>query len=397
MIIGARKTVKAGQSQPAPVIVQVVRQYPPGRGGLEDVVSSLSRELVKRGYRVRVVTLDRVFSEPARPLPAYEVVDGVEVIRINYHGSSRYPLAFSVFRHLGDADLVHVHGVDFFFDALALGRFMHGAPMIATTHGGFFHTRKYAAIKNVWFRTLTWLSSRAYSAIACCSASDLALFKAIQPERSVLVENGVDTSKFAGASSPTPVKRMVTIGRFSHNKRLDHLLQTMAVLVAKDPEWQLDIVGPPSDLSLADMEALIAHHGLKEHVHLHGALDNQALKQRMSGASLFVSASDYEGFGLVVVEAMSAGLLPVLNGNDAYQALKAKNAICRLADFNTPEQAADVVLMAFQTLEADPVSVRRALMEGVASYSWSDVAQRYIALYQQALSAGLRPGLEVTA
>lgn len=138
MIIGARRAVREDKSSSAPLIVQVVRQYPPGRGGLEDVVSSLSRELLQRGFRVRVVTLDRLFSDPGKTLPAREVIDGVEVVRVPYRGSSRYPLAFSAFRHIRDADLVHVHGVDFFFDALALGRFLHGAPMVATTHGGFF-------------------------------------------------------------------------------------------------------------------------------------------------------------------------------------------------------------------------------------------------------------------
>lgn len=387
MIIGARKAVKAGQNQPAPLIVQVVRQYPPGRGGLEDVVSSLSRELVKRGYRVRVVTLDRVFSDPTHRLPAYEVVDGVEVIRINYHGSSRYPLALSVFRHLGDADLVHVHGVDFFFDALALGRFMHGAPMIATTHGGFFHTRKFAAIKNVWFRTLTWLSSRAYSAIACCSASDLALFKTIQPQRAVLVENGVDTQKFTGASSPVPVKRLVTIGRFSHNKRLDHLLQTMAALVARDGEWHLDIAGPPSDLSVADVSALIEKHGLRQNVTLHVSPENGALKQVMAQASLFASASDYEGFGLVVVEAMSAGLLPVLNSNDAYLALAAKHTAIHLADFSDPAASAAAIVESYQHLCQNP-HLRQDLAASIHVYSWERVTQRYLDLYRAASDKG---------
>ena len=36
-------------------IVQIVRQYTPSRGGLEDVVSNLSRSLVDRGFAVRVV------------------------------------------------------------------------------------------------------------------------------------------------------------------------------------------------------------------------------------------------------------------------------------------------------------------------------------------------------
>ncbi|MGO8586944.1 glycosyltransferase, partial [Rhizobium ruizarguesonis] len=75
-----------------------------------------------------------------------EDIDGIEVVRIPWSGTSRYPLAPQVFRHLADADLVHVHAIYFFFDALAWGRLLHGRPMIVTTHGGLFHTRKYATI-----------------------------------------------------------------------------------------------------------------------------------------------------------------------------------------------------------------------------------------------------------
>lgn len=383
MIIGARKSVQVPASPAAPLIVQVVRQYPPAQGGLEDVVSNLSRALCARGFRVRVITLDRVFSAPARQLAAFEVMDGVEVVRIPYLGSSRYPVALSVFRHLADADLVHVHGVDFFFDALALGRFMHGAPMVATTHGGFFHTRKYARIKKIWFQTLTRLSASAYAAIACCSASDLALFRTIQPEHSVLVENGVDTAKFANLASPRPVKRMITIGRFSENKRLDRLLEMMAALVARDAEWRLDIAGSPSDLSATDVNALIDKNGLRQHVSLHVSADNDRLKQLISQSSLFVSASAYEGFGLVAVEAMSAGLLPVLHRNDAYAALAARHKDIHLADFAIPQTSADDILRAYDAL-SNNINLRADLQAATFSYSWERVAQRYIELYRKA-------------
>ncbi|MGO7917288.1 glycosyltransferase, partial [Rhizobium ruizarguesonis] len=49
-------------------------------------------------------------------------------------------------------------------------------------------------------------------------------------------------------------RRIVTIGRFSVNKRLDHLLDSMAILKTRDPEWHLDIVGAESDLNRADVE-----------------------------------------------------------------------------------------------------------------------------------------------
>ncbi|NGO66231.1 glycosyltransferase family 4 protein [Rhizobium daejeonense] len=369
----------------SPLVVQVVRQYPPSRGGLEDVVSNLSRLLLKRGFRVRVVTLDRLFVDPGTTLPAHDVIDGVEVVRIPWKGSSRYPVAPQVFRHIADADLVHVHAIDFFFDALAWTRPFHGKPMVATTHGGFFHTKNYAAIKNVWFKTVTRLSASAYRSVVCCSQSDLDLFSQIAGRRSVLVENGVDNEKFARLSSPVPQRRIITIGRFSVNKRLDRLFDTIYALNKIEPGWALDVVGSVSDHSEADIRNEIARRGLEGQVTLHVGLENAEVRKLIGRASLFASASEYEGFGLVAVEAMSAGLVPVLHTNDAYNALGNRHGGIFLADFARPEEASAVVRKAYQHLSSDPEAVRNAMIDAAATHAWASVADRYAAIYEDAL------------
>lgn len=369
----------------SPLVVQVVRQYPPSRGGLEDVVSNLSRLLLKRGFRVRVVTLDRLFVDPGTRLPAHDVIDGVEVVRIPWKGSSRYPVAPQVFRHIADADLVHVHAIDFFFDALAWTRPFHGKPMVATTHGGFFHTKNYAAIKNVWFKTVTRLSASAYRSVVCCSQSDLDLFAQIAGRRSVLVENGVDNEKFAHLSSPVPQRRIITIGRFSVNKRLDRLFDTIYALNKIEPGWALDVVGSVSDHSEADIRNEIARRGLEGQVTLHVGLENAEVRKLIGRASLFASASEYEGFGLVAVEAMSAGLVPVLHTNDAYNALGNRHDGIFLADFARPEEAAAAVRKAFQYLSSDPEAVRNAMIDAAATHAWASVADRYAAIYEDTL------------
>lgn len=385
------ETVGGGKAGDGPLVVQVVRQYAPGRGGLEDVVANLSRLLMQRGFRVRVVTLDRLFQSRDRVLPEREVIDGVEVVRIPWKGSTRYPLAPGVFRHIGDADLIHVHGIDFFFDALAWTRPLHGKPMVATTHGGFFHTPKFAAIKRVWFRTVTRLSALAYRALLCCSRSDMALFSQIAAQRAVLVENGVDTAKFADLSSATPRRRIVTIGRFSVNKRLDRLFNAMQALQSLSPEWHLDVVGSPSDLSEEDLYGEIARRGLADHVTLHVGVDNAAVRRLFAQASLFASASEYEGFGLVAVEAMSAGLVPVLHPNDAYQVLAGQHPGISLADFSRPEESAARIERAYQDLLADPSGIRAEMMAAASVHAWESVADRYIDVYRRALGTAGAP------
>ncbi|RFB87938.1 glycosyl transferase family 1 [Rhizobium leguminosarum bv. trifolii] len=380
-IVEADSVRERPQPETAPLIVHVVRQFLPNRGGLEDVVANLARQTLRQGYRVRVVTLDSLFTAPEDKLPAREDIDGIEVVRIPWSGSSRYPLAPAVFRHLADADLVHVHAIDFFFDALAWGRLLHRKPMIVTTHGGFFHTRKYAAIKRIWFRTLTRASALAYRRVVCCSASDLRQFSEIAPD-SLLIENGADIGKFADTASRRARRRVVTIGRFSVNKRLDHLLDAMAVLTSRDPEWHLDIVGAESDLNRADIEAAIEGRNLSGRVTLHVSPDNGAIRRIITDASLFASASEYEGFGLVALEALSAGLLPVLNANDAFTTLAGRHPVITLADFTNPETAATAVEVAYETLARQPDAVRAELLDAARGYAWDIVAGRYIDLYR---------------
>lgn len=368
-----------------PLIVHVVRQFLPNRGGLEDVVANLCREIQAKGHAVRVVTLDRLFTDPLKRLPARETIDGIDIVRIPWTGSSRYPIAPSVFAHIRDADLVHVHAVDFFFDALSWLKVLHGRPMIATTHGGFFHTNKHALIKTIWFDTMTRLSCRGYEKIACCSASDTLTFDRIACGRTLTIENGADLSKFAGRASPSPARRAITIGRFSLNKRLERLIRTMAALVARDPSWHLDIVGVPSDLGVADLTALVTAAGLLENVTLHVGLTNPEIADLIGHASLFVSASDYEGFGLVAIEAMSAGLMPILHENDAYRQLASRHDTIMLTDFSEPDGAADAIEAAYSRVVAGGTALREALMAETRPYSWASVSDAYLSAYREAV------------
>ena len=387
MNVGSMRNSHAQPSE-SPLIVHVVRQYKPNLGGLEDVVANLCRLLPARGFRVRVVTCDSLFSVPhAGRLPAHEFIDGVEVVRVPWAGSPRYPLAPAVFRHISDADIVHVHAIDFFFDALSLGRWLHRRPLVVTTHGGFFHTQKYAALKKLWFSTLTRLSARGYRRIVACSVKDKALFAGIAGDRASLIENGVDTEKFSGLASVEPSRQLVTIGRFSVNKRLDRLLDTMAVLTKRQGDWHLDIIGVASDLSLADLDREIASRGLSARVTVHAGLGNGDIGAILAKASLFVSASEYEGFGLAAVEAMSAGLLPVLHANQAYRDLATRYRDVLLCDYALSAQAADQIETAYRGLSETGPALRLSLIEAAQTYAWDAVVERYADIYRDIVGA----------
>jgi alpha-1,3-mannosyltransferase len=200
-----------------------------------------------------------------------------------------------------------------------------------------------------------------------------------------LIENGADVAKFAGCAALDARRRIVTIGRFSVNKRLDRLLDVMQALAPRHPDWHLDIIGSPSDLDRKALEAEITSRGLSRHVALHVAIDNGAIRNVIARASLFASASEYEGFGLVAIEAMSAGLLPVLHQNDAYRALAETHPDLMLADFSDPRKAAKALEAGFARL-AEPASrIRQELIRDANRYAWSKVTERYTDAYDEVL------------
>lgn len=367
-----------------PSVVHIVRQFHPNRGGLEDVVANLAREQIRLGGQARVVTLDRLFSKPDETLAPTGRLDEIEIRRIPWRGSKRYPLAPAVLRHLSGADLVHVHAVDFFFDALALARPAHRLPIVATTHGGFFHTADLSTLKRLWFNGPTRLTANLYDAIVACSESDAASFRTIAPTKVTVVENGADLGKFAGASSAEPVRRIVTLGRFSKNKRLDRTIAAAAELVRREPSWRLDIVGAPSDWSADDVQAMVAAAGIEGAAELHVGLDDAGVAAKMRCASVFASASEYEGFGVALIEAMSAGLAPVVEPNAAFAGLARRHADIRLADFSSPSSAADALEAAYRGLVKDP-ETRGRLRREAEAYAWSAVAERYFDVYAAAI------------
>ena len=82
----------------------------------------------------------------------------------------------------------------------------------------------------------------------------------------------------------------------------------LGAVAARHPDWRLEIhgSGPERDA----LERLIAETGLADRVTLKGR--TKTLGAAMAGASLFVLSSRFEGFGLVLVEAMGKGL-PVVS------------------------------------------------------------------------------------
>lgn len=377
-------------------IVHVIRQFHPSVGGLENVAFELAAAQVAEGHWVRVVTLDRLFnSENGARLPATDRVSGIEVVRIPYVGSTRYPISWSVLKHITNADIVHVHAIDFFFDYLAWTKLLHRKTLVVSTHGGFFHTSYAASLKRLWFATVTRLSLMSYAGVAAVSASDYRRFEAVRPSGMVCIENGVDIHKFANASSLTFRKSIASIGRFSKNKRIDLLVSFLRELRGHDPDWTLTVAGQPSDLRADDVNALCAAAGVLDAVTIVASPSDATIRDIIARSSFIASASEYEGFGLAAVEGMSAGLYPLLSDITPFRRLIERAGAGLLLDFSDPAAAARQTCGCEQLIRSDYGKYRSMFIDVATAYDWCHVSRAYTDLYEAAIGTKVRAVLDV--
>ncbi|MFC3607948.1 glycosyltransferase family 4 protein [Stutzerimonas tarimensis] len=371
-------------------VAHIVRQYLPSIGGMEEMVRSLAASQRQGGIiSPSIITLDRVYRELDNKLPEREMIEGTPVTRISYRGSERYPIAPAVLAAIKNADLVHVHGIDFFYDFLAATRWLHRKPLVASTHGGFFHTAFASRLKQVYFKTVTRASSFAYEQVIATSAHDGSLFEAIVPSsRLCVIENGVDTQKFAHAASPSTRPVMLYFGRWSSNKGLLEALQVFAALQGRQPEtgWKLIIAGRPYDLDQAALAAQANALGVAEHIEVFENPSQDQLRTFIGRASYYICLSHHEGFGIAAVEALSAGLSPILSDIPPFRRLAESTGRGLLIDRDRPEAAAQQIL-AFVAREAASGDARQRNADSVSSYAWQGVESQYLEAYRRATGA----------
>lgn len=98
------------------------------------------------------------------------------------------------------------------------------------------------------------------------------------------------------------------VGRFEPRvKRLPQLLRAWSLLESRHPDWSLQIVGGGSDEERAELDRLISTLGLQR-VSLEGV---QKPRSYLVRAKLLAQTSKYEGWPLVLPEAMQFGVVPV--------------------------------------------------------------------------------------
>jgi phosphatidylinositol alpha-1,6-mannosyltransferase len=142
----------------------------------------------------------------------------------------------------------------------------------------------------------------------------------VAPERIELIVNGVDAERFQpGPKSQDLLERyglagkrvLLTVGRLVERKGIDTTIRALPQILAQCPDARYLIVGTGD--YRAELEALVAEHGVGEQVIFAGRVPHDELVAHYQLCDLFVMPNrelanhDTEGFGLVFLEANACG------------------------------------------------------------------------------------------
>lgn len=368
-----------------PKILHLVNHYAPCIGGIENMVKGLCENLVKEGFDAEVVCLNRC-ANSCIDLPPHETISGVVVNRLPFVDLHYYKIAPAVMNFLKNADLVHIHGLGFFSDLLLSSKFIHKKPIVISTHGGIGHTKSFTTLKAIYFKHLNKVLLKNANKVCACSKGDLEIFSEVC-NNLVLIENGVNTETYSKVVRVPERDSFIFVGRFSKNKRLDNLLKAFVFVVSKAPRAKLRIVGEDFDNILPELLQLVKGLHLEKNVEFVGKIEAPEKVAELYGKTeFFISASEYEGFGIAAVEAMAAGCIPILNDIPPFRTFVESAYNGLIVDFDNPANAAKKILELMSLSEMKLSNFSSNSRQLAQRFSWRNKVREFISVYTKLLN-----------
>lgn len=99
-------------------------------------------------------------------------------------------------------------------------------------------------------------------------------------------------------------KKVISVGRYDEQKGYDMLIDAWEVVYRTYPDWNLFIYG--DGVLKKDFEQSIKQKHLEQNIFLCAPVKD--IEQKYLESSMYVMSSRFEGFGMVLIEAMACGL-----------------------------------------------------------------------------------------
>jgi len=363
-----------------------------GKGGAERFLLDLGHAFQKRGdveFLIGALYDNNGYAELSQGIPVVQLdYQTFSLTRKNDY--SRWARLLDDFK----PDVVHTHRF--------LAEFLSGQHVrrdIAYVCHGHDNMSQFAlAGPGTFFdrsRLMQWIEKRylfrqkyrrVRTAFIANSAHTVAFYRKVLP-RSMkkdvhLIHYGFDYDRFRASrkrelTCASPV-RLVNVGSFVDKKNQKLILRIGEALARRGASFRIDLLGDGPNR--AGLEAEVGRMGLVEQIRFHGNVDR--VEDWLGQADIYLHTARYEPFGLVILEAMAAGLPSVIRDGLGDRELIVEGQNGHLLETENADAYADCI----QALARDPqayVRMSAFAIEFAARFDIGRAADRLVDFYRR--------------
>lgn len=353
-----------------------------GLGGAEKVVVELADQMTQNGYQVKIAYLKgHVIVRPQN--------ENIDLVYLGFESLKDLKVAYQNYKSLiinFQPDVVHAHMVHANIFA-RISRFLYPIPkLICTAHnsneGNYLRMLAYR-ITNKFSDINTNVSREA--------TQKFIKLGAFNKKNSITIYNGINTLKFFKKLDSKIVisnelkihidtKILLAVGRFHEQKDYPNLIKAISLLkeVKHYNDKFLLLIAGDGNLKTI-IHNMIIDYGLSEQVILLGQRSD--ISELMSAADIFVLSSAWEGFGLVVAEAMACECFVVATDCGGVKEVMGDNGI--LIKPNNSYELSEALNIALHKSEAEISTNNRQALEYIKSnFALEKIIRKWMKLYE---------------
>lgn len=354
-------------------------------GGAEKLIWEISRRLARDN---KVTVLQTTLYDPKKKTgitykEKVEIVTFKNDLFLGGYGFSPRAMKW-LKKNWKNYDLVHCHGYNRYLSEFAIP-FLKGKVPIVFTAEGFIHTKK-----NYLFKIMHDLSIGKFLRYAdICTALTKLDFKyykklGVKKEKIIEIPCGINFKVISKVNKKENEKfkkkyrlknTILCVARVHKSKGLQYVIRAM-----KDINCKFLIVGRDVGFK-KELIKLSKKLGIKDRIIFAGELEEKNLIKAYQTADIFVLFSEWEGFGIVVLEAMTAGK-PVIVSDRGSLPLLVKN---KREGLIVPFGNEKILKEKIKYLLENKAKARKMGAIGkkkAKAYDWKDIANLYMGVYK---------------
>ncbi|MBE3101169.1 MAG: glycosyltransferase family 4 protein [Firmicutes bacterium] len=380
-------------------------EYPPRIvGGIARVVYDLTQEMSQKGIDNYILTCGEEGlrkQESRKNLNIYRVnpynIEGYDFIQWVYHlNMAMVEKAVQLYMEGIRFDIIHVHD----WITAFCGRTLKGIfkiPLVSTIHATEFgrnsglHNDMQKYISNIeWW--LTYESNRVI-VNSRFMENQLTGFFQLQKDKISIVHNGVRVEDFAsndpsqqfrGKYAAENEKIIFHIGRIVQEKGLQVLIDAIPLLLKDFQAFKVVIAGKGPFLDTIKKHA--AELGIEDKIYFTGFIDDATRNMLFRASDAAVFPSLYEPFGIVALEGMAARIPVVVSDTGGLrETIEQEKDGLKFSSGSSKDLAAKL-LYVLKNPEQSKKMAENGYKKVKNSYSWSDISDRVICIYNEVLN-----------